>query len=102
MENYIVAAILVLAVGVAIFYIVKAKKSGKKCIGCPYADSCGKSNCCPGDKTWFLPNKSFLTPLYKYLRFLAKIIAQFLMFFYTKKQTEMLSLLSLNGGVDVH
>ncbi|MBR5868350.1 MAG: FeoB-associated Cys-rich membrane protein [Clostridia bacterium] len=51
MENYIVAAILVLAVGIAIFCMVKAKKSGKKCIGCPYAASCGKSNRCPGDKT---------------------------------------------------
>jgi hypothetical protein len=51
MENYIVAAILVLAVGIAIFYIVKAKKSGKKCIGCPYADSCGKSGGCSGCKS---------------------------------------------------
>ena len=51
MENYIVAAILALAVGVAIFYIVKAKKSGKKCIGCPYADSCCKSGGCSGCKS---------------------------------------------------
>ena len=51
MENYIVAAILVLAVGIAVFYIIKAKKNGKKCIGCPYAGSCGKSNGCPGNKT---------------------------------------------------
>ena len=51
MENFIVAAILVLAVGVAIFYIVKAKKSGKKCIGCPHADSCGKSGGCSGCKS---------------------------------------------------
>ena len=45
MENYIVAAILALAVGVAIYYIVK------KCIGCPYADSCGKSGGCSGCKS---------------------------------------------------
>lgn len=43
--DYIVLAAILLIVGGAIFYIVKSKKSGKKCIGCPYADSCS-SNCC--------------------------------------------------------
>lgn len=39
-----IAVILVLAlvVGLAVFYIVKKKKSGAKCIGCPYASDCGK------------------------------------------------------------
>ncbi len=32
-------------IGLAILYIIKAKKSGKKCIGCPYAQGCGKKNC---------------------------------------------------------
>lgn len=50
MENYIVAAIIALAVGIAVFYIVKAKKEGKKCIGCPYAGSCGKEGECSGRK----------------------------------------------------
>ncbi|MBQ3124231.1 MAG: FeoB-associated Cys-rich membrane protein [Clostridia bacterium] len=40
MANIIVLAIIVVAVGLAIWYIVKAKRSGKKCIGCPYSDSC--------------------------------------------------------------
>lgn len=31
---------IVLIIGLAIFYIIKSKKSGKKCIGCPYCDSC--------------------------------------------------------------
>ena len=35
MANLLVAGILLLAVGVAVAYIVKAKKSGTKCIGCP-------------------------------------------------------------------
>lgn len=37
----IVATVLLcLAVGGAVFYIVRSKRSGKKCIGCPYADKC--------------------------------------------------------------
>ena len=39
--DYIVIAVIVLVVGGAIAYIVKAKKSGKKCIGCPDSGSCG-------------------------------------------------------------
>ena len=36
----IAIALVVLIIGGAVAYIVKAKKSGKKCIGCPYSDSC--------------------------------------------------------------
>lgn len=46
MDNIIVIAILVIIVGLASFYIYKAKKSGKKCIGCP--DGC---NCSSKDKS---------------------------------------------------
>ena len=42
MENIIIIAVLVLVVGGALAYIIKAKKSGQKCIGCPYA---GKEGC---------------------------------------------------------
>ena len=35
MIDYIVIAILVVIVAAAAFYVYKAKKSGKKCIGCP-------------------------------------------------------------------
>lgn len=34
MTNVIVIAILVLILGLAVRYIIKAKKSGAKCIGC--------------------------------------------------------------------
>lgn len=44
MENYIVLAVLALLIGLAVLFIVKEKKKGKKCIGCPYADQCGKPN----------------------------------------------------------
>ncbi len=40
MENFIVIAIILLIVGGATAYIIKTKKSGKKCIGCPDSCSC--------------------------------------------------------------
>lgn len=50
MENVIVIAILVIAIGAAVAYMVKAKRSGVKCIGCPSGGSCshkkeGASGC---------------------------------------------------------
>ncbi len=44
MENIIIIAIIVVIVGVAALYVYKAKKSGKKCIGCPDSGTCG-GNC---------------------------------------------------------
>ena len=50
MTDLIIAIILILIVGGAVLYIYKAKKSGKKCIGCP--DGCcnkkkdGFCGCC--------------------------------------------------------
>ena len=41
MEDIIIAVILIVIVGAAVWYIYKAKKSGKKCIGCPDGGSCG-------------------------------------------------------------
>jgi len=38
--DYIVIAVIVLIIGGAVAYIIKAKKSGKKCIGCPDGCSC--------------------------------------------------------------
>ena len=43
-EKIIVIAIIVLILGGAIAYIVKAKKSGRKCIGCPASCSCSSKN----------------------------------------------------------
>ena len=50
MESIIVAIIILAVVGTAIFYIVKEKRKGTVCIGCPHAGSCaskngGKSSC---------------------------------------------------------
>ena len=41
MENFIVGAVLGLIIGAAVFYLVRAKRRGEKCIGCPYAKMCG-------------------------------------------------------------
>ena len=43
MIDFIVVAVLVVIVAAAAFYVYKAKKSGKKCIGCPDGCSCGKA-----------------------------------------------------------
>lgn len=43
MVDLIVILILVLIVGAAIRYIVKEKKKGVHCIGCPSAGSCSKA-----------------------------------------------------------
>lgn len=50
--DIIVIAVLLAVVCAATAYIVKAKKSGKKCIGCPDGCSCsakkGGGSCCCG------------------------------------------------------
>ena len=50
MENVIIIAVLVIIIGLAAGYVIKAKKSGKKCIGCPDGGSCscGTSTSCGG------------------------------------------------------
>ena len=45
MTDVIVIALIVLIIGGAVWYIIREKKKGKKCIGCPYASSCGSKNC---------------------------------------------------------
>lgn len=44
MENLIIIAILAVVIGFAAGYVYKAKKNGKKCIGCPESSSCGNKN----------------------------------------------------------
>ena len=45
LTDIIILAVIAILIGGAIFYVIREKKKGKKCIGCPYAGSCGKSNC---------------------------------------------------------
>lgn len=44
MADLIVIGIVLLIVGAAVTYIIKEKKKGVKCIGCPAAGTCGKMN----------------------------------------------------------
>lgn len=59
MDNIIIIAVILAIVVIASVYIIKAKKSGKKCIGCPDSDTCpsqkggqcnGNCSCCGGEK----------------------------------------------------
>ncbi|MBQ6889225.1 MAG: FeoB-associated Cys-rich membrane protein [Lachnospiraceae bacterium] len=44
MTDLIIALILLVIIGAATAYIVKAKKSGAKCIGCPAGGNCSGRN----------------------------------------------------------
>lgn len=52
MTDLIIIAVLAVIVGLAAGYVYKAKKSGKKCIGCPESGACKASqksgSCCCG------------------------------------------------------
>ena len=50
MANIISVLVLVVIVGSAIFYIIKAKKKGVKCIGCPAGGNCPSSKTLPKKK----------------------------------------------------
>ena len=39
--NVIVILILIVIAAAIILYLIKAKKRGEKCVGCPYAKQCG-------------------------------------------------------------
>lgn len=50
MKDFLILGILLIIIGVAVVYIIKAKKSGAKCIGCPADGNCsgkkdGHSEC---------------------------------------------------------
>ena len=62
MENKIILIILLAVVGLIVLYLIKAKKAGKKCIGCPYACSCEKKICKERKKAW--KNKPFSIDFY--------------------------------------
>jgi hypothetical protein len=47
--DYIILGVLLVMVGLAVLYVYRAKKAGKKCIGCPHSATCGKQvagSCC--------------------------------------------------------
>ena len=52
LADIIVIAVIALIIGGAVAYIIKEKKSGKGCIGCPNSSTChsGKCSCKKSDK----------------------------------------------------
>ncbi len=49
MDNFIILAVLAVIIGAALAYVIKAKKRGVKCIGCPDGEKCsGNCGCCNG------------------------------------------------------
>lgn len=45
MKDIIIIAVVLVIVACAGLYVWKAKKSGKKCIGCPDGCNCNKKQC---------------------------------------------------------
>lgn len=50
MGNVIVVLILVAILSGIIWYLIRAKKRGEKCVGCPYAKQCGNNCNCNTNK----------------------------------------------------
>lgn len=49
MVNAVILLVVAAIVGGAVFYIRREKKRGVKCVGCPYAKTCGGNcGCCGG------------------------------------------------------
>lgn len=46
MENIIIIAIIAAILGGVIGYLVRAKKRGQTCVGCPHAKQCGGKCSC--------------------------------------------------------
>ncbi len=38
--DFVLIAVIALAIGGAVMYLVRAKKRGQKCVGCPYSGEC--------------------------------------------------------------
>jgi len=49
-DLFLIAIILVI-IGAAVAYIVKEKKRGAKCVGCPYAKNCASKGNCGGERS---------------------------------------------------
>lgn len=46
--DLVVSAVIIAVIGAAVIYIYRAKKKGKKCIGCPDSGCCSQEHCCGG------------------------------------------------------
>ena len=54
LTDIIAVMVIVAVVGLAVTYIVKERKKGNRCIGCPHAKTCAKkakeNSCCCSSK----------------------------------------------------
>ena len=54
LTDIIAVAVIAAVVGLAVMYIVKERKKGNRCIGCPHAKTCAKNSkensCCCSSK----------------------------------------------------
>ena len=41
MKDIIIIIAIAIVIGAALFYIIRAKMRGEKCIGCPHSKECG-------------------------------------------------------------
>jgi len=48
MENVIIILVVALIIGGIVAYLLRAKKRGETCIGCPHAKQCSSKNCSCG------------------------------------------------------
>ena len=49
-KDLIIIGILIVIIGGAVTYIVKSKKRGVKCIGCPSGGKCSQCNICSNNE----------------------------------------------------
>ena len=47
LTDIVIVVVIAVILGVAVWYIYRSKKKGKKCIGCP-GDCCSSCDCCNG------------------------------------------------------
>ena len=47
MEDIIIILILLAIAAAIVWYLLRARKRGEKCVGCPYAKQCKNKNDCP-------------------------------------------------------
>ena len=45
LSDYIVLGVFVAIITLVIIFVIREKKKGTVCIGCPHAGSCSKKNC---------------------------------------------------------
>lgn len=44
MKDLIIIGLIIIIIALALIYVIRKKKQGVKCIGCPYAKDCAKKS----------------------------------------------------------